>query len=119
MQGSITIITRRDELMDKIVHALLSEGISDLSLRPLAKAVGTSARLLIYHFGSKEKLLADALEQVRQRIDTSLRALAAKEDPCSLAEFLMMFWHWAMQRPNQRYFRLLYEVDGLAMQCST
>jgi len=116
MPASIAIVKRRDELLDKIVDALLSEGISDLSLRPLAKAVGTSARLLIYHFGSKEKLLADALDQVRQRIDASLRSLAAKESPQSLGEFLLMFWRWAMHRPNQRYFRLLYEVDGLAMQ---
>lgn len=116
MATPITILTRRAELLDKIVDSLLADGISDLSLRPLAKAVGTSARLLIYHFGSKERLLADALEQVRQRIDSSLRSLAAKEDPRSLGEFLLMFWRWAMHRPNQRYFRLLYEVDGLAMQ---
>jgi AcrR family transcriptional regulator len=109
-------VERRTELLEKIVDVLLADGISSLSLRPLAKAVGTSARLLIYHFGSKEKLLTDALEQVRQRIEGSLRELAEKEGPMSLAEFLPMFWSWAIRDPNQKYFRLLFEIDGLAMQ---
>jgi AcrR family transcriptional regulator len=110
------VVERRTELLGKIVDVLLADGISALSLRPLAKCVGTSARLLIYHFGSKEKLLTDALEQVRQRIEGSLRELAEKEGPMSLAEFLPMFWSWAIRQPNQKYFRLLFEIDGLAMQ---
>jgi len=116
MPQAIQVAERRTELLERIVDVLLSEGISDLSLRPLAKAVGTSARLLIYHFGSKEKLLTDALEQVRLRVEGSLRNLAAKEGPLSLGEFLLLFWRWAMREANQRYFRLLFEIDGLAMQ---
>src|SRR6267154_4899517 len=116
MAGTIEIINRRAELLVKVVDVILLEGVSELSLRPLAKAVGTSARLLVYHFGSKEKLLTDTLEQVRQRIECSLRSLAAKDNPRSLGEFLLMFWDWAIDKPNRRYFRLLFEVDGLAMQ---
>src|SRR5277367_5256071 len=115
----VKTVERRTVLLDKIVDVLLAEGISDLSLRPLAKSVGSSARLLIYHFGSKEKLLTDALEQVRQRIESSLRRLAEKQEPGgtpSLPEFLLLFWRWAMHKPNQRYFRLLFEIDGLALQ---
>jgi len=116
MKRSGKIVERRTELLGRVVDVLITEGISDLSLRPLAKAVGTSARLLIYHFGSKEKLLTDALEQVRERIEGSLRNLAARNRPPSLGEFLLMFWRWATRGPNLRYFRLLFEIDGLAMQ---
>jgi AcrR family transcriptional regulator len=116
MTKTIRIGERRTELLERVVDVLLSEGISDLSLRPLAKAVGTSARLLIYHFGSKERLLTDALEQVRERLEGSLRSLAAKEGPLSLREFLLMFWRWAIHEANQRYFRLFFEINGLAMQ---
>jgi AcrR family transcriptional regulator len=107
---------RRIQLLSRIVDVLLDQGLSDLSLRPLAKDVGSSARLLIYHFGSKEELLTDALEEVRQRVDASLQAVAAKANPRSLEEFLLMFWDWAMEKSNQRYFRLIFEIDGLAMQ---
>jgi AcrR family transcriptional regulator len=107
---------RRDILLGKIVSALLAEGIADMSLRPLAKTVGTSARLLIYHFGTKEQLLTEALAEVRLRIETSLRELAKKNPPESLESFLLMFWKWALKESNQPYFRLLFEVDGLAKQ---
>ena len=107
---------RRNELLEKIVEVLLVQGISDLSLRPLAEQVGSSARLLIYHFESKEKLLSDALDRVRQRIQEELRKLAANERPRTTEDFLLMFWRWATAKSNQGYFRLLYEVDGLVLQ---
>jgi AcrR family transcriptional regulator len=107
---------RRDVLLGKIVDTLLAKGIADLSLRPLAKTVGSSARLLIYHFGTKEQLLTDALAEVRLRIETSVRELAKKQQPESLEAFLLIFWKWALHEPNQQYFRLLFEIDGLAMQ---
>jgi AcrR family transcriptional regulator len=107
---------RREVLLQKIVDTLLANGIADLSLRPLAETVGTSARLLIYHFGTKEQLFTDALAEVRRRIETSVRELAAKQQPESLESFLLMFWKWALQKSSQQYFRLLFEIDGLAMQ---
>jgi AcrR family transcriptional regulator len=108
-------LDRREVLLEKIVDVLLANGISGLSLRPLADSVGSSARLLIYHFGSKEELLAFALERVRSRIETAVGELMQKENGASLEEFLRRFWKWAIQEPNQRYFRLLFEIDGLAM----
>lgn len=109
------ITNRRHELLEEIVDAFLASGTAELSLRPLAEKVGTSARLLIYHFETKEKLVTAALEQVRLRVEESLKARSAREKPASLREFLFMFWDWATQKSNQNYFRLLFEVDGIAM----
>ena len=106
---------RRTELLDRIVEALLVSGAGDLSLRPLAEQVGSSARLLIYHFESKEQLIAAALAQVRGQVAASLSARSAYAQPQSLRDLLMMFWNWATEAENLRYFRLLFEVDGLAM----
>lgn len=106
---------RRAELLEQIVDALLTDGVAELSLRPLAERVGTSARLLIYHFETKENLIACALAQVRSRVEKALRAHSARERPDSLRALLLMFWDWATDEPNQRYFRLLFEVDGLSM----
>jgi AcrR family transcriptional regulator len=107
--------TRRDELLALIVDELLAYGVAELSLRPLAEQVGTSARLLIYHFETREKLLAAALAQVRARVERALTDLAARERPKTLKAVLLMFWDWALQPANQSYFRLLFEVDGLSM----
>jgi AcrR family transcriptional regulator len=106
---------RRKELLDSIVDTMLKNGVADLSLRPLAEAVGTSARLLIYHFDTKENLLVCALDEVRLRIATSLRALPDRKPSGPLKDSLLRFWTWATAEENQNYFRLLFEVDGLCM----
>jgi AcrR family transcriptional regulator len=48
----------RDRLLAAAVARAMQGGISDLSLRELAAAIGTSHRMLLYHFGSREGLLA-------------------------------------------------------------
>ncbi len=109
------VVERREELLEKVVDVLLAKGISGLSLRPLGEAVGSRARLLIYHFGSKEELLSLALDRVRTRIYVAINELVAREGIDSLEDFLRMFWRWALEETNQRYFRLLFEIDGLSM----
>ena len=52
---------RKQDLLDEIVAYLGDHGIGDLSLRPLAKRLGTSTYTLTYQFGSKDRLLADAV----------------------------------------------------------
>lgn len=110
-----TTLDRRTELLGKIVEELLAHGAGDLSLRPLAERVGTSARLLIYHFDSKEQLVAAALAEVRGHIAASLGAHSAGAQLASLRALMTMVWDWATEPPNQRYFRLLFEVDGLTL----
>ena len=52
---------RRVELLELIVDYVIENGLSDLSLRPLADAVGSSARVLLYYFGSKDRLVTALL----------------------------------------------------------
>lgn len=58
---------RRIELLDAIVNYLVKNGVAGVSLRPLAKAVDSSPRVLLYYFGSKEQLLAFAVRRLRER----------------------------------------------------
>lgn len=57
----------RDRLLDAAVEHALSKGIVDLSLREIASAIGTSHRMLIYHFGSREGLLVAVVREVERR----------------------------------------------------
>jgi len=84
-------------------------------LRPLAGRVGTSARLLIYHFASKEALLAAALAEMCREVEIALSRRVRQVRPASLRAMIMMFWDWSIEAANQRYFRLLFEVDGLTL----
>ena len=56
-------MTKRDELAEAATDYVLEHGLIGLSLRPLAAALGTSDRMLIYHFGSKDELIAAVLER--------------------------------------------------------
>ena len=67
----------RARLRDRAVDYVLSHGVWDLSLRPLAKAIKTNARMLIYHFGSREGLMREILAGLREREDELPIALAA------------------------------------------
>jgi len=56
----------RDRLLAAAVEQAMRGGIADLSLRELAAAIGTSHRMLLYHFGSREGLLVAVARAVEE-----------------------------------------------------
>jgi AcrR family transcriptional regulator len=104
---------RKQELLDEVIAYLAKHGIADLSLRPMAAATGTSARLLIFHFGSKEKLLEQALGEMQARLQRSFVTMAEGERKGPL---LRVFWDWALTEPNHAMLRLVYQLHMLAAQ---
>ena len=107
---------RKEQLLDAAIRYLVANGVANLSLRPLASALGTSARLLIFHFGSKEGLIRDVLGEVQGRLQASVLAIppATPDRPDSTP--MKVFWQWATDKPNLAYLRLLYEVQFIALQ---
>jgi AcrR family transcriptional regulator len=67
--------SRRDALLAACTDHILAEGLIGLSLRPLAKAVGTSDRMLIYHFGSRAGLVTAIVDESASRSVDYLRSL--------------------------------------------
>ena len=110
------MMPRMQELVDATVAYLLRHGLADLSLRPLAAAVGTSARLLIYHFGSKERLLAEVLDALQSGLRDSFSEVLAARAGEDGEPPLKTFWKWATSRRNFPCLRLLYELQILAAQ---
>jgi AcrR family transcriptional regulator len=108
---------RKEALARAAAGYLLAHGVGGLSLRPLAAATGTSARLLIYHFGSREQLLIEAMAIIRARaraeVGAMLSAAAGRED---LGDLVRGFWRWCTSKKNRPYLRLVFEVHGLALQ---
>jgi AcrR family transcriptional regulator len=56
---------KRAELLKQVVQQLQHDGLAQMSLSPLAEAIGTNKRMLLYYFGSRENLLAQALAASR------------------------------------------------------
>ncbi|MGY2873341.1 AcrR family transcriptional regulator [Marmoricola sp. URHA0025 HA25] len=60
-------VSHREELLDKVTDHVLSHGLIGLSLRPVAAAVGTSDRMLIYHFTSRDALVSAVVARATER----------------------------------------------------
>src|SRR5262245_53234023 len=107
---------RRDELIEKALQYFLKHGLAGLSLRPLAAKIGTSARLLVYHFGSKDGLVAAVMEEVQARTQRSFAASAAPAAMKNRKGVMRAFWSWITHPANAPTMRLLFEVQALALQ---
>jgi AcrR family transcriptional regulator len=99
---------RRDELLEAAYRYLLEHGLADVSLRPLAAAIGSSPRVLLFLFGSKEGLVRELL--ARARAD-ELAALAsvrgAADDAGALAQVV---WSWLAAPEHRALLRLWTET---------
>ncbi|WOE74489.1 TetR/AcrR family transcriptional regulator [Alterisphingorhabdus coralli] len=80
-----------DAMVDAMADFVLENGLTAASLRPLAKAAGTSDRMLLYYFADKHELMAAILERVADRMVAMLDAIADSEpmSPDALLTALM------------------------------
>jgi AcrR family transcriptional regulator len=105
----------RERLLTAAVDYVAAHGIGDLSLRQLAAALGTSHRMLVYHFGSKEGLLVEVIRAVEARQREALAELTADPD-LPVSEQARRMWRRLADPalwPNERLF---FEVYGQALQ---
>lgn len=102
---------RRQELLDTVVQDVAANGIGDRSLRDVAAAVGTSHRMLLHHFGSREELLLAIVDEVERR---QMALLAELPDEPAAAIAAM----WTnLRRPELRPFeRLFFECYARGAQ---
>jgi AcrR family transcriptional regulator len=119
VQASATIrpMSARERLLAAAMEHVAEHGVGDLSLRGLAAALGTSHRMLIYHFGSREGLLIEVIRAVeeQQRV-AAAEALRDAETPS--ADTMRRMWRRIAEPalwPNERLF---FEVYAQALQGS-
>lgn len=90
---------RRLELLEAAYRYVLTNGVADVSLRPLAASTGTSPRVLLYLFGSKDGLVREIL--ARARVEQRDMVRAALADGPSHGEPADLLWDW-LSAPRQR-----------------
>lgn len=102
---------RRRQILDALVAEFAAGGVGDRSLRDVAAAVGTSHRMLLHHFGSREEMLLAVVEEVERR---QLGVLA--ELPTTPADGFAAMWA-DVRRPELRQWeRLFFECYARAAQ---
>lgn len=114
MPGSRNKKSKRDVLLDKIIDQLMTSGISDLSLRELASQLDTSHRVLLYHFGSKEELISEVVQEVRHREKSHFVDSVVPNNQASTGQALTAFYDHNVSEAMRPYFHLFYEVWGIA-----
>jgi AcrR family transcriptional regulator len=90
--------TRRGELLEAAYRYVLAHGLAEMSLRPLAAAVGSSPRVLLYLFGSKDGLVRALLGRARSdelRLLARARELGAADGGAAgPAPVVELVWGW-------------------------
>src|SRR3954454_24613103 len=112
-QGRPPNLTRRADTLARATDYVLKNGLASLSLRPFAAALGTSTRMLLYDFGSKEQLVAEVLAEARRR-EAALLAEWRRANTSDAAT-LHTIWHWIAADERVPFLRLFFEVDVDAM----
>ncbi|MBN9153246.1 MAG: TetR/AcrR family transcriptional regulator [Microbacterium sp.] len=101
---------RATALLDGAVAYLSREGIEDFSLANLASALGTSSRMLIYHFGSRDELLARVQREMRSKVTTELRSRRFD----TLSEAVRATWNYYV--PRLPHMELFYHLSSRAFE---
>jgi AcrR family transcriptional regulator len=106
----------RTTLLDALAAHVLEHGLNTASLRPLAAAGGTSDRMLIYHFGSKDGLIAAILRHLADRMQSGLTAALPPGPFASEADLLRTLVALMRSAPFQPYVRVWFDILSAAAQ---
>ena len=105
----------RSELLERIVSYVVDNGLSDLSLRPLARAVGSSPRVLLYYFNSKDDLIVAIVRRARERQRAAFAQLQL-DDSMTAGEVCRAIWSTMSAPKAAPLFRLFFETYAMALQ---
>ena len=111
---------RRDQLLERAYDHVLANGLTGLSLRPLAAAIGSSPRVLLFLFGSKDGLVRALLARARAEELELLERIRAPSEPGDLAGTALQVWGWLaaddhrglLRLWTESYARSLVQPDG-------
>jgi AcrR family transcriptional regulator len=105
---------RRAELLDQAYDYVLDHGVTTLSLRPLAKAIGSSPRVLLYLFDSKEGLVRELLARARRDEVAALDVIRG-DGRLDLAATASRVWEWLAADRHRGLLGLWVEVYGQSL----
>jgi AcrR family transcriptional regulator len=108
----------RDRLLPRLAAHVLQHGLNDASLRPLARAAGTSDRMLVYHFGTKDNLIAALLTHLGGDFARLLSGLTPAAGFASADEAVAHLVRAQLSDEVADYLRLWLEIIAAAARGS-
>src|SRR5882757_9401418 len=101
---------RQLELLERAYDYVLQHGLTSLSLRPLAQAIGSSPRVLLFLFGSKEGLVQALLARARAAELEFLSDMRPAGRPEDFAGVVRRVWQWLVAKEHRAMLGLWLET---------
>ena len=101
----------RDLLLEQIMAEAAANGLTDRSLRDLAESVGSSHRMLLYHFGSRDGLIRAIVDQVEVAQRDALVEMATEAE--SPEELIRQLWAQVSSPALRPFVRLFFECVAI------
>ncbi|MEL6686596.1 MAG: TetR/AcrR family transcriptional regulator [Pseudomonadota bacterium] len=108
-------MTDKIKYTDALADYMLTHGISAVSLRPMAKAAGTSDRMLVYHYGSKAGVIEAALQEIAQRNMAALEA-ALPPERLPAGQLLSVLEAVARSKAFDPVYAVFFELSAMALR---
>jgi AcrR family transcriptional regulator len=105
----------KEKLLAAVIDDIAAHGVADRSLRELAAALGTSHRMLIYHFGSRQGLLVDVVREIEARQRAAVAELHLDPDTSPL-EAMRQVWADLADPSRWPHERLFFEMYARGLQ---
>jgi AcrR family transcriptional regulator len=113
--GEPAVPAGRQRLLHAVVAYFEAQGLADQSLRRIAEAIGTSHRMLLYHFGSKDDLLLAVVREVEARTKERLTDLG-QDAAADTDELIRRMWAYLSDPALGDFERLFFALYGRALQ---
>jgi AcrR family transcriptional regulator len=107
-------MTPRDVLLEKVVAYAAENGIAGKSLREIAAGVGSSHRMVLHHFGSREGLMTAIVQVIEARQRDLMTSLA--DQAATPRELMVRLWEQVSSPQLRPFVRLFFEVFAMAAQ---
>jgi AcrR family transcriptional regulator len=115
MPGQSAPRSARERLLDAVIEHFTADGLADQSLRRIAEAVGTSHRMLLYHFGSKDGLMLEVVRAVEARTQAAFATIGAGAAG-EADELVRRMWARVADPAWADFERLFFALYGRALQ---
>jgi AcrR family transcriptional regulator len=112
---------KKQALLEQCLDAAIAAGAIDFSINTIAKTIGTSGRMLVYHFGSKQELERQVITLLEMRLREKLWSFktvaSGKED--SLTTTLLAMWQHLTSPAMHGLLKLTMDLNQRAIQGDT
>ncbi len=115
LEASDTVRPPKKRLLDAVIEHFAADGLADQSLRRIAEAIGSSHRMLLYHFGSKDGLLLEVVREVEARTQARLSVVAESADQ-QTDTVIRRMWSYLTDPELADFERLFFALYGRALQ---